>query len=68
MTLQQGGAVVFALGGLLLLISALAMFWEAYALGTGNVLITQVTRGYIDHHRMMAMAMTGFVLILVGHF
>lgn len=68
MTLYQGGAVVFLLGGLLLLVCALAMFWESYALWTDNVLITSVTRGYIDHHRMLAMAMTGFVLILIGHF
>jgi hypothetical protein len=68
MTINQGGAVVFALGALLMLVGAALSAYEAFALWTGNIPITVITRGVIGQHHILAFCATAFVLILIGHF
>ena len=67
--LFQGEAIVSGIGAAAFLVGAIALVYEAFALWTGKAEpITAVTRGAIQRHHVIALAITGFVLILVGHF
>lgn len=63
-----GGAVVFGLGSALFLVIAAACAYESWALATGNVPITAITRGVIGHHHFIALGITAGVLVVIGHF
>jgi hypothetical protein len=65
--MMAGAAAVFALGAALFLVAAALAAYESFALATGNVTISMVTRGVIGHHHILALAATAFVLILIGH-
>lgn len=67
-TLNVGGAIIFGIATLFAFALTLAALYETYALATGNVTITAVTRGVIGHHHLIAFALTAAVLILIGHF
>jgi 6,7-dimethyl-8-ribityllumazine synthase len=67
-SLNPGGAVVFALGSALFLVLAAACAYESFALATGSITITTVTRGTITHHHLIAGAITAGLLVLLGHF
>lgn len=65
---EQGGAIVFGLGSFLFLLLACACAYESFALWTGSVTITVITRGTITHHHIIAGAITAGLLVLLGHF
>lgn len=62
------GAVVFAIFALFLLSLTAMCVYESLALWRGWTPITPFIRADIDHHRAIAMAVTIFVGVLIGHF
>ena len=60
--------VLFAIFALLCLTLALLCAYESVALFKGWAPITAFVRSDVDHHRMIAIAVTAFVCVLIGHF
>lgn len=62
------GVTVFSLFALLCLVGAAFAAYEAIAISQGWEPITPFVRADIDHHRMLAVAVTCFFCVLIGHF
>ena len=62
------GATVFAIFALLMLSLTAICVYESLALWRGWTPITPFVRADIDHHRAIAMGVTMFVGVLIGHF
>lgn len=62
------GGVVFAIFALFMFSLALLCLYESVALFKGWAPLTAFVRSDIDHHRMIAIAATAFICVLIGHF
>lgn len=64
------GVVFFTALAMFLAAGLLLSIYEAWAIWTGDrgITVTSLVREGISHHRAIAVAITAFILVLIGHF